>query len=99
MSGGVIALGIMLDSEMHWEPSDSCLWSFPPWGNVKCVGVMALQKFPADQTRVWAGWLVGNSLGTFVLAAVSWIISLLILPAYGQWEICGNDEAHLKGSS
>lgn len=47
--------------------------------------------------RVWAGWLVGNSLGTFVFAAVSRIISLLILPAHGQWEICGNDEALLKG--
>lgn len=60
---------------------------------------MALHKFPADGTRVWAAWLVGNSLGTFVFAAVSRIISLLIQPAHGQWEICGNDEALLKGSS
>lgn len=32
-----------------------------------------------------------------MFAAVSRITSLLILPAHGQWEICGNDEALLKG--
>lgn len=33
-----------------------------------------------------------NSSGTFVFAAVCRIISLLILPACDQWELCGNDE-------
>lgn len=76
-----------------------CLQFCPPQGDFKRVGVMALHKFPADGMCVWAGCLVWNSLGTFVFAAVSRIISLLILPAHGQWEICGNDEALLKGSS
>lgn len=100
MSGGVIAPGITPDSEMDWKPSDTILPLVrPPQGNFKRVGMMALHKFPVDGVRVWVGCLVGNSLGTFVFAAVSQIVSLLILPAHGQWEICGNDEALLKGSS
>lgn len=34
-----------------------------------------------------------------MFAAVSRIISVSILPVHGQREICGNDEALLKGSS
>lgn len=68
----------------------SCLWSCPPRGNFKCVGVMALHKFPADGMRGWAVCLVGDSLGTFVFAAVSRIISLLILhcpwPMGNMWK-------------
>lgn len=37
----------------------SCLWSCPPRGNFKRVGVMALQKFPADGDAC-LGWLAGR---------------------------------------